>query len=130
LPDDVYDAVTRVARASGQSPEEWIAADLSRLIPNGGDETPQRPLPKELYQVLQQEAARLGRPLDDVIAEYRATHAPKPRPELTEEALQAARERFERHFGAVNLGHPTGADNESIDADLAREYGDTHQEAP
>ena len=37
---------------------------------------------------------------------------------------QAARLRFERHFGAVDLGHPTGADNEGIDADLARAYGD------
>ncbi len=43
--------------------------------------------------------------------------------------LQAARERFERHFGAVSLGYATGADNESIDADLAREYADTHEEA-
>ena len=42
---------------------------------------------------------------------------------------QAARERFERHFGEVNLGYPTGADNESIDADLAREYADPHEEA-
>ncbi|REJ39646.1 MAG: hypothetical protein DWQ53_22875 [Microcystis flos-aquae DF17] len=25
-------------------------------------------------------------------------------------------------------GYPTGADNESIDADLGREYGDTHEE--
>lgn len=25
-------------------------------------------------------------------------------------------------FGSVSLGHPTGAGNESIDADLAREY--------
>jgi hypothetical protein len=41
---------------------------------------------------------------------------------------QAARERFERHFGEVNLGHPTGADNESIDTDLAREYSSTHGE--
>ena len=39
-----------------------------------------------------------------------------------EQTKQAARERFERHFGAVNLGQPTGADNESIDADLARAY--------
>ncbi len=46
----------------------------------------------------------------------------------TEEQKQAARERFERHFGAVNLGHATGADNESIDADLAKEYADTHEE--
>lgn len=30
--------------------------------------------------------------------------------------------RLRRHFGVVNLGKPTGADNESIDADLARAY--------
>jgi predicted DNA-binding antitoxin AbrB/MazE fold protein len=32
-------------------------------------------------------------------------------------------------FGSVDLGYPTGADNESIDADLAREYGDPHEDA-
>ncbi|MCC7292227.1 MAG: hypothetical protein IT449_09230 [Phycisphaerales bacterium] len=37
--------------------------------------------------------------------------------------LQATRERFRRHAGAVGLGRPTGADNESIDADLAHEFG-------
>jgi hypothetical protein len=31
-------------------------------------------------------------------------------------------------FGSVDLGYPTGADNESIDADLAREYASTHEE--
>jgi hypothetical protein len=40
---------------------------------------------------------------------------------------QAARERFERHFGEVDLNDATGADNEQIDADLAREYADTHE---
>jgi predicted transcriptional regulator len=35
--------------------------------------------------------------------------------------------RFERHFGAVNLGHPTGVDNEGIDADLARAYAENHE---
>lgn len=42
--------------------------------------------------------------------------------------VQAARARFERHFGAVDLGYATGVDNESIDADLAREYADPHEE--
>ena len=42
---------------------------------------------------------------------------------------QAARARFEQHFGEVALSDATGADNEQIDADLAREYADTH-EAP
>jgi hypothetical protein len=41
---------------------------------------------------------------------------------------QAARARFERHFGEVDLGNATGADNEQIDADLAREYADAHEE--
>jgi predicted transcriptional regulator len=47
---------------------------------------------------------------------------------MSEADKQAARQRFESHFGAVNLGHATGADNESIDADLARTYADTHEE--
>jgi len=42
----------------------------------------------------------------------------------TEAEKKAARERFERHFGEVNLGHATGADNDGIDADLARAYAD------
>jgi hypothetical protein len=47
---------------------------------------------------------------------------------MSEVDKQAARERFERHFGAVNLGHATGIDNESIDADLARTYADTYEQ--
>jgi len=31
-------------------------------------------------------------------------------------------------FGSVSLGHPTGADNDSIDADLAREYASRHED--
>ena len=46
----------------------------------------------------------------------------------TEAEKQAARERFERHFGEVDLGYATGVDNEQIDADLAREYAATHEE--
>ncbi len=31
-------------------------------------------------------------------------------------------------FGSVSLGHGTGADNDSIDADLAREYASRHED--
>lgn len=31
------------------------------------------------------------------------------------------------HAGAVDLGRPTGAENESIDSDLAGEYGSPHE---
>lgn len=40
----------------------------------------------------------------------------------TEAENQAARKRFERHFGEADLGFPTGVENAQIDADLAREY--------
>jgi hypothetical protein len=30
-------------------------------------------------------------------------------------------------FGTVSLGYPTGLDNERIDADLAHEYGNNHE---
>jgi len=33
-----------------------------------------------------------------------------------------------RFFGSVSLSHPTGTDNESIDRDLAREYGSTRED--
>lgn len=31
-------------------------------------------------------------------------------------------------FGSVSLGYATGANNESIDADLARAYADNHED--
>jgi hypothetical protein len=46
---------------------------------------------------------------------------------VSEKEIQAARHRFERHFGAIDLGRATGADNESIDEDLAREAGENHE---
>jgi hypothetical protein len=45
----------------------------------------------------------------------------------TEAEKQAANERFRGLFGSADLGYPTGIDNEQIDADLAREYGDPHE---
>ena len=41
----------------------------------------------------------------------------------------SARERFEQHFGEIDLGYSTGCDNDEIDADLAREYGSNHEVA-
>jgi predicted lipid carrier protein YhbT len=52
---------------------------------------------------------------------------------LTEAAQEEARARFERHFGTLDLGYTAevdqeNLDNENIDADLAREYANTHEE--
>jgi hypothetical protein len=44
-------------------------------------------------------------------------------PEMSDEEARLAEERFARSIGAANSGDPNSADNERIDADLAREYG-------
>jgi predicted DNA-binding antitoxin AbrB/MazE fold protein len=41
---------------------------------------------------------------------------------------QRSRGTLRELFGSVDLGHSTSADNDSIDADLAREYASTHEE--
>ncbi len=54
--------------------------------------------------------------------------ARKPRPILTPEEAEAAMARLKRHMGRANSGDPDSANNERIDADLGREYGNTHEE--
>lgn len=48
--------------------------------------------------------------------------------ETSTNAPQKSRGGLRELFGSVDLGYPTGADNESIDADLAREYASTHED--
>ena len=96
-------------------------------------------LPDEVYAAVQQVADTAGVTPAEVAASTlrqrfgtgsgQAAETPprKPKSEWTEEEKQAARERFRRHRGAVSSGDPHGSDNERIDADLAREYADSHE---
>lgn len=47
---------------------------------------------------------------------------------LTEKETEDGQAKFERHFGTLNLSYITNLDNESMDADLAKEYFSTHKE--
>ncbi|RMG45614.1 MAG: hypothetical protein D6723_18185 [Acidobacteria bacterium] len=85
-------------------------------------------VPDEVYEACQQMAAKYGRTVEECVLEFIVKYGPKPRPQLTEEESRAAWERLRKHAGAENLGSPTGADNERIDADLAKEYASTHEE--
>ncbi len=68
--------------------------------------------------LLEKVAPRIGKTIEELVAKWVIDLAPKPRPELSEEEYSAADERLRRQI--VDLGYATGADNESIDADLAR----------
>ncbi len=82
----------------------------------------------EVYEACQQIAARYERTEEEVLLEWLAKRAKKRCPKLTEEESRAAWERLLQHAGAVSSGNEHSADNDRIDADLAREYGSTHEE--
>ncbi len=92
-------------------------------------------LSEEIYTIIQRQAEAAGTSPAHWLAktleqQYGPTHTRQSAgARHTAAEQQAARERFERHFGAVDLADAIGADNEQIDADLAREYADSH-EAP
>ena len=92
-------------------------------------------LSDEVYTTIQRQAASAGTSparwlattLEQQYGWSQVWHSALQQRTATEQ--QAARARFEHHFGEVDLSDTTRADNEQIDADLAREYADTH-EAP
>jgi len=47
---------------------------------------------------------------------------------VSDEENRAAEERFAHWIGSVDSGNPNSANNEQIDADLAWEYGATHND--
>lgn len=74
-------------------------------------------LSDELYQPLRKAASEAGQTLEEWVLTTL-------RQQLAERDM-----RLRRHFGAVNLGTPTGADNTQIDADLAQAYSNLHSES-
>jgi len=82
-------------------------------------------LPDNVYEPLVKVAEKTGKPLEEWILAQLQAHM--PRAVLSERERAEAMARLMRHAGAANLGHPTGADNESIDVDLVQEYSSTHE---
>ncbi len=72
---------------------------------------------------LWQHVVSLGSPTG---TDARQTTSPG-RQDLTDEERRSALSRLLSHAGSIDMGRPTGTDNEQIDADLAREYGDSHE---
>lgn len=84
---------------------------------------------EELYAAFDDIARRDGKTTEQVALEYLARREAKQRPELNADERRAARERLLRYAGVVNSGDPNSADNERIDADLAREYASVHEDS-
>ena len=83
-------------------------------------------LPDELYEPLAKSAEAVGQTLDEwIIAHLRPLVRRPVRSKAEKEAAMAELMAF---AGYVNSGDPDAALNERIDADLVREYGNTHEE--
>lgn len=79
-------------------------------------------LPEEVVGPLTKAAQQAGQSL-----EQWATAQLRSCAESSEKKAEALA-RLLAHAGAVDLGRPTGADNESIDIDLSREYASSHEQ--
>lgn len=79
-------------------------------------------LPENVYEQLQKVASIAGQSIEDW-AKKRLRIG-----QLSESEKEAKRGKVRHHFGVVDLGYPTVAGNEKIDADLVREYADTHDD--
>ena len=78
-------------------------------------------LPEDVYDGLLRTAEARGVTPVELIASWLAP----PRLPAVERPTPAMRDMLWRHV--VTLGHPTGLDNDQIDADLAREALDPHE---
>lgn len=84
-------------------------------------------LPNEIYQPLADAASQEGRTVEELaVARLARTVAAPPTPPHASD--ETGRKRVSDFIGVWDSGDPNSADNERIDADLAREYGATHDE--
>lgn len=125
LSEAEYAAIMKAAEATGKTPTDWATSRLREDLSVIEKEPAQGGIPEEVFVLLEKVAPRIGKTIEELVAKWVIDLAPKPRPELSEEEYSAADERLRRQI--VDLGYATGADNESIDADLARAYGDNHE---
>jgi len=76
-------------------------------------------LPDEIFQPLAEAALEQGRTPEEIAAERLSESIPA----LRSNGAGEKKGDITRFFGAWDSGDPNSADNERIDADLAREYG-------
>jgi hypothetical protein len=84
----------------------------------------------DIYVALQQSAKTQRKTIEEVAREWLSDHVTTSSSgPLSEAESQAAWDRLRSHAGVASLGYATGADNEGIDADVVREYGNPHENA-
>ncbi|MBR8828467.1 MAG: hypothetical protein DSM107014_11310 [Gomphosphaeria aponina SAG 52.96 = DSM 107014] len=87
-------------------------------------------LNNKIFTAIQQQAEAMGTSPEILAASILEKQFEQVFSETLDEGeREVARTKFEEHFGEINLSHTIDVNNESIDADLAREYVNNHEEA-
>jgi len=92
--------------------------------------TVQIDLPEAIYEAVVEAANAEGTTAEEwILANLTARLPAAAEPsQSTMDATKRAGDRFRDSFGIVHSGNPRSADNEAIDADLAKAYGGLHDE--
>ncbi|MBW4642557.1 MAG: hypothetical protein KME23_06045 [Goleter apudmare HA4340-LM2] len=80
-------------------------------------------LSDEVYTALQRQANDAGISVAELVAAV-INNRQYSLPVTSKSCSEEARQRLLGYAGVITLGYPTGADNESIDADLLEAYDD------
>ncbi len=80
-------------------------------------------IPDEVFNNFQKQAKSRGETAEKFVLEMVLKNSPKTNGNLTQQEKDEALKELMKFAGAVNSGNPRSADNEQIDADLAKEYG-------
>ena len=79
----------------------------------------------EIYADLERQASAAGVSVAEwIIQSLNGQRSSSKYNSQTELQREEARQRLLRYAGSISLGHATGIDNDSIDADLVRAYTD------
>ena len=79
-------------------------------------------IPDEVFSSFQKFAESKGETAEKFVLEIVLKNIPRMKNDNSENQ-QKVEQRFVRWVGAIDSGNPRSADNEQIDADLAKEYG-------
>lgn len=136
LSDDDYSIIQHMAQATGRTPAEVIVATLRRhalsqevtQVTEGEPGPDVEPLTSAAAQryfwaAAERISAQIGQPPRAILAQWHADMQILKHRQITDAERQAALAALRRFSGAVDSGDVHSADNERIDADLAREYG-------
>jgi hypothetical protein len=136
LTDEEFATIQQAAESVGRTPEEVIVTSLRREGLLG--EPPSTAARSGIIDAAAAEAFMLagarklapgtGKTPEEIVAEWNERMRPILFREVTEAERQQTIEDLRPFIGIASSGDPDSANNERIDADLAREYGSTHEE--